>query len=327
VLERSANAHGMPWGADSRELLIRYGWSEWFTRQVDDIGGVYATPRVTGHDREPSYHFYPQLESLGRFPRLTAESWKLREPMARGRYAPRFLTRLTDLPHQLARFPRGDSMLLAVSYRVADSVLARDTQTARMLTGSGRREATSAPLEMGRGLVLAPNDTTVVSVEVRGDSTKRAARARFTVDPLTCSSSLCLSDLLLFDASGSPVSAVLDSVLPRAAADLRFSNQKPLGLYWETQRAELAPMAVRVSLTVSAIRPSLARRVATRLRVLSQREPVRLRWQATLRADSDAQVLSVQLPRNARGRYRVLLVVEPPGGPAVSAVREIELLP
>ena len=69
------------------------------------------------------------------------------------------------------------------------------------------------------------------------------------------------------------------------------------------------------------------RRIATRLKLAPELAPVRLRWQATLRNDREGEVLTLQLPRSARGRYRVLLTLEAPNAPAVSAVRDIELLP
>src|SRR5688572_11957416 len=242
VLERSANTHGMSWGDDSRELLLRYGWAERYTREGHDIGGFYSTPRVTGHDREPSYYFLPAVTSVRNTPRLTSESWRLREPMARTRYAPRYLEGLSDLPHQLARFPRGDSMLVAVAYRIVDTALAKDSLAAWLChpepdlqiprcarDDSEARDDNEARDDRKAGVMLAvvPSDSIAASLEVYGKHSKRAARARYSIDPLPCAGSWCLSDMVLFDASGSAVRADVDSVMRRGAAELRFTNRVP----------------------------------------------------------------------------------------------------
>jgi len=323
VLARSANAHGLTWSDDSRELLLRYGWAERFTREGNDIGGFYSTPRVTGHDREPSYYFFPTVHSVRSAPRLTRESWRLREPLALTRYAPRYLEGLSDLPHQMARFPRGDSMLVAVAYRVSDASLARDSFSAQLcqILRCARNDSE------GIMRAMLSRDSTIVSLEVYGQRSERAARARYTIDALPCAASWCLSDLVLFDASGSAVAAEVDSVMREAAAELRFTNRAPLGVFWEVQGASGSAAPVWLSLTVSPLRSSIVRRIATRLKLAPELAPVRLRWQATFRTDREGQLLTLQLPRNARGRYRVSLTLEAPNAPALSAVRDIELLP
>lgn len=342
VFARSENAHGLAWSGDSRELLLRYGWAERFTREGHDIGGFYSSPRVTGHDREPSYYFFPAISSVRNAPRLTRESWRLRESLARSRYAPRHLEGLSDLPHQLARFPRGDSMLVAVAYRVVDTTLAKDSLAAWLChsepgqqqiprcardDNEARDDIEARDGSAGVMLGIVPNDSIVTSLEVYGQRSERAARARYTIDALSCAASWCLSDLVLFDASGGAVAAELDSVMRVAAAELRFTNRAPLGVFWEMQGAAGSEKPVWLSLTVSPLRSSIVRRIATRLKLAPELAPVRLRWQATLRSDREGQVLTLQLPRNARGRYRVLLTVEAPNTPTLSAVRDIELLP
>ena len=345
VLARSANGHGIAWGQDSRELLLRYGWAEWFTRDGSDIGGLSTTPRITGHSQEPSFSFFPAVSAVRHTPRLAATSWRFRQPLATTRYAPRYLKGLSDLPHQLARFPRGDSMLVAVAYRIADTALVSDSLLVSLCHPERSEGSAGDPLQIPRCArndrggtrndgqevmrAIVPRDSMIVSLEVRGLRSHRGARARYTIDPLPCATSWCLSDLVLFDASGGPTVADVDTVMPGAAAELRFANSAPLGVFWEIQGGGAAGSTVPVSLslTVSPLRSSVARRIATRLRLAPELAPVRLRWQVTLRNDREGQLLTLQLPRNARGRYRVLLTFEPPGAPPQSAVRDIELLP
>ena len=167
----------------------------------------------------------------------------------------------------------------------------------------------------------------IASIEVRGLATKRAARARYSVDPVECQRSWCLSDLLLFDGAKAPQAPAIDSVLDAAAAELRFSSREPIGVYWEVQTDISEPMPAWLSLTVSPLRVSLTRRIATRLRLAPDLTPVRLRYQTLLRADRAGQHVTVRLPENARGKYRVLLTIDAPGSRTMSAAREIEVTP
>lgn len=319
ILDGAANPHGISWGDDSRELLLRYGWAEWFTRRREDFVGLYTGPHVTGHDREPSYHFFPA--SAQTTSRLDEDDWRLRDALAPSRYAPRHLERLVELRHQLVRLPREDSMEVLVRYEVKDSALRTDS-IATYLCADGRcssgREQQSV-----RATVRAAE--TVVSVEVRGASSRRAARARYTIEPLQCAAGRCLSDLLLFDATTASDAENVESILPRSLSSFALSNRMPLGVYWELQNSGSQDAPVSVSLTVSPVRVSLRRRVATRLHLAPPVAPVSLNWQATASAGLQHRHVTLRLPENARGRYRVTLTIQSPQGPKLVATRDIDL--
>lgn len=336
VLERSANGHGMSFGADSRELLVRYGWAEWYTRELPGPGGaLYARAAMTGHDREPSYVFFPDVSSAKSIPRLTASSWRFRDAASETRYAPRHVKGASTLDHQLVRFPRRDSMLVAVAFRIADTALARDSfsahvgvyldSTPHVVSGEARRAPLGEPRSAGVLSAIVPQDTMIVSVEVRGDSSKRIARARYTLDPLPCEGAWCVSDLLLFEGESQRERADVNLALTNAITTQTFSVQRPLGVLWEVQgEPTAAPMWI--SLTVTPLRTSLARRVATRLHLAPEQAPVRLRWQTTV-GDNDTQSVTLRLPQAARGRYRVMLTLDVPDASPISTTREIELVP
>jgi hypothetical protein len=74
---------------------------------------------------------------------------------------------------------------------------------------------------------------------------------------------------------------------------------------------------------VTPIEMSRARRMAVALRLARQQSPVALRWQATPRR---AESVVLRLPSGARGKYRVVLTIDPSNGPAVTSTREIELV-
>jgi hypothetical protein len=332
ILERSANGHGMSFGADSRELLLRYGWAERYTREPPGPG-LYHVSSMTGHDREPSYVFFPDVSLASRIPRVSPSSWRLRDAAGETRYAPRHLKGASTLQHQLVRFPRGDSMQIAVAFRIADTLLARDSLTAAIgvyrdtmprMIGTTRGSAIEGRLTDAL-LAVVPSDTMLVSVEVRGDSSKRLARARYTVDPLPCADAWCVSDLLLFEGASETAVADVALALARALTSEIFSVRRPLGVLWELQGVP-GKEPMWMSLTVTPLRARLARRVATRLRLAPGQAPVRLRWQATTDVRAPRSV-TLRLPAKARGRHRVTLTLEVPGTSPISATREIELVP
>lgn len=321
ILAGAANPHGVSWGEDSRELMLRYGWAEWFTRRREDFAGLATGPHVTGHDREPSYHFFPSAWTESS--RLDEAGWRLRDPLAPSRYAPRHLERLNELPHQLVRFPRGDSTDLFVRYEIVDSALRADTVVSFLCTPRHcSRDRTPGTIAASIGAVAS-----VVSIEVRGDSSKRAARARYEVDPLPCVAGRCLSDLLLFDGTTVTDSDGREAIRNRALTTLRLSNRIPLGVYWELQADTVAvgSGAVAVGLTVSPVAVSLRRRVAARLHLAPPVAPVSLRWQSPLGAGIQSRHVILRLPENARGRYRVTLTIDSPDSPPLVAIREIDL--
>ena len=322
ILARSANAYGMVWGDDSRELLLRYGWAEWFTRYESEYA-VYFSATITGHDREPSYFFFPDAQSIRSMPPLRPDAWHFRDPIARTRYAPRHVRGLRELRHVLARFPRRDSMLVAVAFQLRDTALARDSIGAN-LAAYRRSELRLGEARNGGLWMMIPNDTTIASIEVRGATTKRAERARYTIDPLPHTDGWSLSDLLLFDPTRGYSGGDAVRAFPEAIIDTRVSATSALGVLWEIE-SPAPSQPVGMSLTVEPLHVGFARRIATRLHLARELAPVRLRWQSVVQRSREGQSVTLRLPPTARGRYRVILTVEPPGGPSLSAAREIDV--
>jgi hypothetical protein len=329
----SAIAHGMRFADDSRELMVRYGWSEWFTRS-DPPHGLSTSPgvRVTGHGREPSFAFFPDVPSLARVPTIAATAWDFRDSLARARYAPRHVRGAYELPHQLARVLRGDSMEITVAYAVTDPRLAHDSLASHIvvlyddLKRAGTAELTA---DRARGIlrIIVPRDTVIASLEVRGDSTMRVARARYTVAPLACAR-VCVSDIVLFDGEKRTDSTDLTSALASALTKPRHSVRQPLGVYWEAYGG-IDTSGVEVSLMVTPRSPSRMRRIATALRLAREQSPIRLRWRAAPQVGTAiaAESVVLRLPHAARGGYRVVLTLKSPDGTAVTSSREIELTP
>lgn len=334
IQSRAASPHGMRFGDDSRELMVRYGWSEWFTQ--DDRRSATVTsafPAVTGHGREPSFALFPDVATPRAIERIEERVWDFTDSLARSRFAPRNVKGLRPLPHQLARLARGDSIEIVAAYVANDTGMARDTLLGA-ISAKWRdegRTVSAIRTSARRGVVRmrVPRDTVIVSIEVHGAPSRRLARARYTIDPLPCTGG-CISDLLLFDATdgsrpgGDPVQ--LDSVLPRALTAGRVSARLPLGVYWEMDLPATAATA-EISVLVTPVAVGRLRRLATQLRLARAQSPIRLGWSATRRGRHEAQSVVLRLPDGARGRYNVVLTVDTSDGTSLTRSREIEVGP
>ena len=323
ILASAATPGGMSFGDDNRALLLRYGWAEWFTKEESSPYQV-SSPQVIGHDREPSYHFHPDAPTLRSMPRLTRDSWWLRKPMATSRYAPRHVTWQGELRHQLARFPRGDSLLLVASYRLSDPALARDSVVVGSIaTFDGSAAGIVASTQARQIFAMVPSDTTIASIEAVGQGSKRSERARYTVDPLPCSR-WCLSDLLLFVARDSSRDVPLETAAREAIVEAPVRAATPLGVYWEVAGVGVTPLDL--ALTIEPIHVSRLRRAAARIKLASEPSTVRLRWVEVPDSTRTAHSLSLRLPASARGRLRVTLTIEPRGFAPQTTSREIEVV-
>lgn len=281
LLDGSANAHGMRWSNDSRELLLRYGWAEWFTRAEPSIHQT-GPGGITGHDREPSYFFFPNTRSVGA--PISDSSWALRRPTMPSRYAPRHVEWMGALEHQLARFPQGDSMRVVAIARPRDGALALDSVAATL----GALQDTSIRLARTSGRPVAltvPNAATLVSVELYGATTHRAERARYDVAALECQVR-CVSDLLLFAPQADSVTSLAQAA-ELALTSARIERGAPLGIYWQIGGTP----GDSVAWATVVVEPS----------------PVRLRWQLRV---ARAGSIVLRLPENARGRLRVRLTID-----------------
>ena len=107
----------MSFGRNILESQVRYGWPTAWSVQN---GGV-ADPRppsVIGHEPTPSYDFMATPAAIAKPVGASDAEWHFARSKARMRYSPRYGTGFGALPHQFARFLRGDSTLLAGGYRM-----------------------------------------------------------------------------------------------------------------------------------------------------------------------------------------------------------------
>ncbi|MEZ4455060.1 MAG: hypothetical protein R2882_00725 [Gemmatimonadales bacterium] len=270
-------AYGTPWGDDMEELLLRYGWSTRYS-VAGNTARALEGPSVIGHQRSPAFQFLPVTRAdTG----LEAWEWSFKPERPRSRYAPPYADEfLATTQYQVARFPRGDTTLVAAALgatladpgfrgRPLDQALAVSTGPAHTLIirrDSARNDGAfllAVPPPAGRsGLSVAASPVAggtpparaapalaplLVSLETNPHGIRRFLRARTLAAPIDRTTPLVLSDPLLFRAADE-LPRSLDEAVPRMLATDRVSRTAPVGVYWETAGQATDSVSVSIAL-------------------------------------------------------------------------------
>ncbi|NUS49013.1 MAG: hypothetical protein HOQ15_15565 [Gemmatimonadaceae bacterium] len=328
LAERSRTPHNLSWGKDAEELLLRYGWPNVWGR-VEQTGGTYAAgePSVIGHDPSPSFAFAPQEALLDSLASGGDDGWDLRSRYGESRFAPIHVRRIAPISAQLARFRRGDSVLVVAAYATADDSLAHPIS--RLAAALDDQHTVVGPpdsLRVGTTALRLPSAPRLVGIEVTDTTTGTLARRRMLFRPDTGGVRVALSDLLLYRPGAEPA-PVLDSALARAIPGDTVSRDRPVGIFWETYGLAEGGESVDVAVTVERIDRSWFRSARQRLGLGDQDTPLRIRWTDARSAASGVapHAVSLDLGNLPGGRYRLTLTLTPDGAPAVASTGEIEL--
>jgi len=120
IRREAANPHGMAWDQDLEEALIRYGrtigWSR--TRGTVAFGaGIQDNRQVVSHHHPASRGYLFSEEFLEAPADIPPEAWITTPREARTWYAAPYAPDFRGLETQVARFRRGDSLLVVGAYR------------------------------------------------------------------------------------------------------------------------------------------------------------------------------------------------------------------
>ena len=323
IQEPARNAYNISWSNDLREMVVRYGWARYWTREP----GTYFDPAngpVSGHEATPNYHFIPVSVSTDTVP---AVKFDLDLDGSAERYSPVIARRVFEIDPQVAVFRRADSALVVVAYDVnvrkeLDSmnmsgalVVARDERSpAYMSTDTaGRAGALS---------VIVDSRTQIMSLEVVDTATRKAAawkRSVLSIKPVN-RGSISLSDPLLFN----PADAETTTLETAMAAALGTNTVKrgKVGIFWETYGLSRSDSAQPVSLTLTRVQVGTLRRIGESIGLASKSSPLTIRWnQVSAGSGIAARSVVLDLALIPRGKY--LLRID--AGPASSSrVIEIE---
>jgi hypothetical protein len=317
VLRDAASTHESSWGRDEEELLLRFGWSTWWTRSPATSAGVAPAWSITGHSPTPAFDFAPARRLLlDERAHASPGDWELERRISGFRYAPAYANGFAEPAHQVATFRRGDSALVVAAWDVsADSLLgAAPLRAALLLQPAPDAEANVVRDSSARGAgtlaLRAPWPRALLALEVVDSAATRAARHRATLDLPPATGGIQLSDLLLYRADA-PVAATLESVLPHAIATDVVTGGRT-GVFWEVYGLRPEGEELSVAMTLQRVGAPFMRRAAEALGLAGRASPLRVQWreQPDARTGIAARALTVDLSSLAPGRYTLRLVSE-----------------
>ncbi|HSR42774.1 MAG TPA: hypothetical protein VLL48_11395, partial [Longimicrobiales bacterium] len=120
----SFTPYGIPFDADLAELNVRYGGERGWERVMTPGGfggGLRDTRRVIGRHHPDAREYLPVGSFLEDPAEIPPGAWTLDEWEPRTGYAAPYAVEMEPLRAQVARFRRGDSLLVVASYRPGES--------------------------------------------------------------------------------------------------------------------------------------------------------------------------------------------------------------
>ncbi len=322
--------HGLRWGKDYRELILRYGWSERWEAEPRDRG--VGEPSVIGHERPGGRSFLPP-PPLALTPEAAGwHDWSLDAVDARERYAPLYARRVGLLDAQVAVFRRDKGVLV-----VGATTVPRDEEEdeAAPTVGQAALALTPAPdrfaivrddraIGVARLALAAPPHSGILSLEALNLREGVAARRRFWLDvPAFEPDQIALSHLLLVDPV-LPLPGTLDAAIEGALPSTTLLAGNPIHVYWEVYGAD--GRVVPFALTVIKEGKGFLRRAAEWLGLADRDKPtVRMQWERPVASPRESLAIAVQLPPGEAGSFTLRLqAITDPGRP-VTAERRIDI--
>jgi hypothetical protein len=330
--DRWRASHPLGWGSDMREIVLRYAWpvawSRDHARERSPSQSGYSAA-LTGHEPNPAYDFFPDAPALESPYDASDASWRLRRPRATAHYAHPLAAPMRPLRHQIARFRRGDSLLVVGAWNAGDDTLFND-DAGRVALAISRGDGDTPSLArseraMARGaaMLTVPNEDHLASLELFAGKSRAAARARQGVRALSPTNGIAVSDVLLVEPGDRP--GTLGEAVERLLPDGQLDANRRVTLYWEVYGlGDLA--APHVTVRVSRIRASRARRLAEKLGLRDEPQTVRMEWETDAPAGRMATAgITLDLGDRPAGTWRVTVTVTGPGGATASAARDLIL--
>jgi hypothetical protein len=314
--QNSVNTYGLSWGGDLGELILRFGWAEKWTQQPTQSMYTQSSVAVTGHEREPGYHFFLTQRPPDSLALIADSVFDIYQFPPREQYAPIYTRAFVRLDAQVARFRRGDSTKVVAAYDVSADTIFGQRNFAAALIAMGDTGTAPSKTELAQSpaknvlTVSTPWKEQLIGVELLANDSAGAARWRagFAEIPLD-SGRITVSDLLFVDGAPSlPVD--LDAAIPLAHGGTTFSRDTKIGLFWELYGRMPADSALPISLTITPVGESLLRRAFRALRIAPKVSPLNIRWQENGSSGVlSARSVVLDLSLVPAGKYAVKLEV------------------
>jgi len=206
--------------SDSPPQLGRYfHWRQWVSK------------------KSARYRFLPSYEAFSRPATIRASEWTFSEGDGWERYSPHYGRFTGELDHTRAHFKRGDSTLVAVAVdlsshdelggvpKIAGLVFSKDEsdQPYRLLDNQSRDRYTF--------LARRPSGRDLVSLEVIPEDL--VARSRYGLDSSWSEGGVELSDLLIYEPTGSREPATVHEAAALMRGIRLWEMGAEVGIYWE----------------------------------------------------------------------------------------------
>jgi len=315
------------WGRDNEELLLRYGWPIGW-RRTQTAYGSSTDMSITEYQSSPSYNFAPVEALYDTSATAQNDGWELKARTPEARYSPRLIGNVAPVTMQVARFRRGDSVLVVSAHATAHDSLG-DAAAAVLAVALPDGTTRQAPAQgrIGRARLMVESFPVLAGVEVLDTTTHTLARARALLRVPENASGLALSDLLLFRA-GENAPESIDAALEAAVPGDTLSRSRPIGIYWETYGIAESGESFDVGVTVERIDRSWIRGAKQLLRLAEPDNPLRLRWNDARPAapgQPAARAITLDLGNQSPGKYRITVGLIRADGSVVASTRAIEL--
>jgi hypothetical protein len=318
IQENARNPHGIRWGSDMTEILVRFGPLIAYERSRQPGILLGPTP-VSGRFSLDARGVFPTLEAILNASEAGPGEFPPAVHGARSRHSPPAVPRIRGLQARVSRFRRGDSLLVVAAWRVPeappwDSVPPVRVNVAGLFLV---REGESRPLRFdlpdspggpevspdqqdpytpnfrsGVGVVRAPTGAWWLSLEAADTEGGRGWRFRqgLRQEPRE-PEEIQLSDLLLLSPPESPggdASATggagggppdrLEDHVGRALPTDTIAPG-PIEVAWEIYGEPPDPERLQFVIGVEREGRGLLRRAGEALRLLSPVDPVEMRWE------------------------------------------------
>jgi hypothetical protein len=321
----------MSWSGDLAELILRFGWAEKWTQEPSQSLYPEAKASITGHEREPGYHFFltqPPPDSLAL---ITDSVFDIYQFPPREQYAPVYTRGFVRLDAQVARFRRGDSTTVVAAYDVSTDTIFGKSHFAAAVIAMGDESTTPSVSEMVESparnvlTVSTPWKSQLIGVELLANDSAAAARWRsgFAEIPLD-SGKVSVSDLLFVDGAPS-LPSDLDEAIPRAHGGTKFRRDQKIGLFWELYGRTPADSALPISLTITPVDESVFRRTFRALRIAPKLTPLNIRWRENGASGvMSPRAVTLDLSLVPAGKYAVKLEVGSYPGAVTQRIIEVK---
>lgn len=332
IFRDSRVATGVRWGPDNREVLVRYGWPEFWTLEPAPANSNQSLPSITEHQRTPSFHFFPIVRHPDSLATIRSLRFNTDHRKAKERYAPRYANSLVAMDPQIARFARGDSVLVIAGYDITGDTAFKSSTVRAALVAAGPESgvpavtvSTAASRRHAMSLRAAPG-MTLVGVEILSPDSRQVARSRVpAMLEAPVEGTVRISDLLMFDTSGESADN-LDAAMARMIGSSRVSGKGKLGIFWEVYDLDATRTQLPVALTLTRLKGNTMERVLQTLGIVENPTPLSIRWSETPSAVATSpRSIIIDLALIPHGRYELLLAIGPDQRPLASAKRVIEV--